>query len=305
MDEFTLEHSKRTQYFAEKLAEHLGLSEEKKIFLSNAAFKHDIGKIHVDKEILYKNGKLTDKEFKIMKLHTTEGYKDCMTDPELKPYADVVRHHHEKLDGSGYPDGLKGNEISFEARFIGAVDIYEAMSADRPYKSVVEHQEIKEIMIKECNNNKLDPQIVKPLLEVAENDIYKRIIEQYKSELPEIKNISRETAIKIHDSNIRNRNNIILDLKQKYPDIKTQDDYRIKQIKLYNLSTREVNNIITEAVRKQITEEYKEEPAIKYISQNNVLAIKEINEKYGRNLSIKEMKELRQKIGKEIEKLSS
>jgi HD-GYP domain-containing protein (c-di-GMP phosphodiesterase class II) len=99
-----------------------------------AAVIHDIGKVSVPAEILSKPGKLTEKEFELVKDHTVTGY-DILKDLEFPwPIAEIIYQHHEKLDGSGYPRGLKGDEVRMEARIIAVADVVEAMASHRPFR---------------------------------------------------------------------------------------------------------------------------------------------------------------------------
>ena len=108
---------------------------------------HDIGKIFIPPSVLQKPGRLTDEEYAIMKTHTTIGYKICMDDLKLRPYAAGALYHHEGLDGSGYPNGVKGNDIPYEAQIIRVADEFEAITAKRQYKSHVGIIETLNILI--------------------------------------------------------------------------------------------------------------------------------------------------------------
>lgn len=111
------------------------LSEEQVQGIHLAAIIHDLGKIHIPAEILSKPGKLNNIEFMLIKTHPEEGY-NILKDVKFPwPIADIILQHHEKLDGSGYPQGLKGDEILLEAKIICVADIVEAMSSHRPYRA--------------------------------------------------------------------------------------------------------------------------------------------------------------------------
>ena len=133
-DPYTRGHSERVTEYSLTIAKELGLSQEDLDNLENAALLHDIGKIGIKDEILQKPGDLTEEEFKIMKLHPEFGAKIIEQIPKLKPSVDGVRYHHERLDGSGYPAGLKGAQIPFAARIIAVADAFDAMTTERPYQ---------------------------------------------------------------------------------------------------------------------------------------------------------------------------
>ena len=106
-----------------------------------------------------------------MQKHTTDGYDIVKNDPSKSPYADTTRHHHEKLDGSGYPDGLKAKDITLYTRIISIIDIYEALEGKRPYHEHNEpwpHKKIKSLLIKEANENKLDKELIGKFIQCIE-----------------------------------------------------------------------------------------------------------------------------------------
>lgn len=111
-----------------------------------AAYLHDIGKTKIPPEILQKTAKLTDEEYSEMKKHTIYGYDMCMTYPTFHKYAAIVRAHHENLDGTGYPDGLKEDDIPTEASLIKVADVYDALTQRRQYKSGFARSEALKIM---------------------------------------------------------------------------------------------------------------------------------------------------------------
>jgi len=133
-DPYTAGHQKRVSLIAGSIAREMGLDPETIKGIVIASEIHDIGKISVPAEILSKPGKLTDNEFGIIKEHPIVGY-DILRDIDFPwPLADSVRQHHERIDGSGYPDGLKADEIIIEAKIIMAADVIEAMASFRPYR---------------------------------------------------------------------------------------------------------------------------------------------------------------------------
>lgn len=137
LDGFTRRHSENVANITCRLCEKLHLSEGFTIYCTTCAYLHDVGKIFIPPSILQKPTKLTDEEYEIMKTHTSIGYKICMNDLKLRPYAAGALYHHEALDGTGYPHGIIGNKIPYEAQIIRVADEFEAITAKRQYKSHV------------------------------------------------------------------------------------------------------------------------------------------------------------------------
>ncbi len=136
-DPYTAGHQRRVGELAMAIGRELGLPEDKIHGIHLAAVIHDLGKIHVPAEILSKPGKLSDIEFMLIKEHAQAGY-NILKDVDFPwPIADIVRQHHEKLDGSGYPQGLKGAQILLESRIMTVADVVEAMSSHRPYRAAL------------------------------------------------------------------------------------------------------------------------------------------------------------------------
>jgi putative two-component system response regulator len=166
-DKYTQGHVERVSNMAVSLGKKLGLTERELEALRFGGALHDIGKIAVPGEILNKPGPLDPKEWDVMKSHADEGCKICL--PLMKnlgPALEVIRHHHEKLDGSGYPDGLKGDEISMVARVMGVADIYDALITDRPYRKGMTKEKAFAILREEVAQGKLDKEVVECLIEV-------------------------------------------------------------------------------------------------------------------------------------------
>jgi diguanylate cyclase (GGDEF)-like protein len=129
----TRDHSENVAAYAAAIAARLGFHEERLVRLRRAAFLHDVGKVAVPHEVLEKPGALTDGEFAQVRLHPEVG-GHMLAHAHLHEEAAWVRHHHERLDGRGYPDGLAGEAIPFESRVIFVADAFEAMTSDRPYR---------------------------------------------------------------------------------------------------------------------------------------------------------------------------
>ncbi|MDH3592546.1 MAG: HD-GYP domain-containing protein, partial [Planctomycetota bacterium] len=134
-DRFNRGHSRRVADLAVRFACHLGLPERERELLETAAKLHDIGKIGVPEEILNKKGKLTDDEFEIIKSHPVIGEQIIRPLEFLAEVRPIVRHHHERHDGTGYPDGLDAGAIPRSAAILSIVDAYDALTSDRPYRN--------------------------------------------------------------------------------------------------------------------------------------------------------------------------
>jgi len=167
-DKYTEGHILRVSNMAVALGKKMGLSQKKIKAIEIGGMLHDIGKIAVPEEILNKPGRLNLEELEIIKKHPDAGYKICLPLKDtLGTALDSIRYHHEKLDGSGYPDGLKGEEIPVVALIMGVVDIYDALTTNRPYQKAKDKQEALNIISKEAEEGKLDKQVVKYLKEIV------------------------------------------------------------------------------------------------------------------------------------------
>jgi putative nucleotidyltransferase with HDIG domain len=133
-DPYTGGHSLRVTEYALMLADAVRLPSEQRRILKDGTPLHDIGKIGIEDRILRKPDSLTPEEFEVMKSHTTQGAAILETLPDLRPYISIARHHHERWDGKGYPDGLKGEEIDLLPRIVAIADAFDAMTSHRPYR---------------------------------------------------------------------------------------------------------------------------------------------------------------------------
>jgi len=136
-DPYTEGHCDRLSESSEALAKRLSLSEEELIALRRGGIIHDIGKVAVPDQILLKPSPLTPEERKVMQRHTVVGAGICSPLKSFRSVVPIIRHHHEKIDGSGYPDGLKGDAVPLTARILQTVDIYDALTTDRPYRKAM------------------------------------------------------------------------------------------------------------------------------------------------------------------------
>jgi len=149
-DPYTSGHQKKVAYLAINISEELGLSDEETEALGTAAMVHDIGKITIPASILSKPGKVSDVEYKLIKTHSRTGYEIIKNIEFPYPIEKIILQHHERLDGSGYPLGLKDKDIMFEAKILAVADVVEAMSSHRPYRPALGINKALE----EIDNNK-------------------------------------------------------------------------------------------------------------------------------------------------------
>ncbi|MFC1806072.1 HD domain-containing phosphohydrolase [Planctomycetota bacterium] len=159
-DKFTELHVQRVAENAVRLAEKAGFAGKALDAVRFGGILHDIGKIGVPDAILNKPGRLTDEEFEVMKRHPVVGYEICEPLNSLAGALPLIRHHHEKLDGSGYPDGIGGEEISVAARIMAVTDIYDALTSDRAYRDAMPHDEAVAILRSDAAAGKLDADLV-------------------------------------------------------------------------------------------------------------------------------------------------
>lgn len=148
-DKFTSGHSKRVAEYTVAFCRHLSIDEDTVSQLEIAALLHDIGKLGVPEAVINKPGRLTEKEFAMIKDHPLIGEKIISDVEELKEVLDVVKYHHEQYNGTGYPMGLKGDNIPYHARIIALTDAYDAMISNRPYRSGLP----KDVAIQEIKDN--------------------------------------------------------------------------------------------------------------------------------------------------------
>jgi len=161
---FTATHSQGLAAVAPALAEKFDYSKDKCKEIKAAAYLHDIGKLNVPTEILDKKGQLTKSEWNILRTHTYYTHQALSADPELHRIRDIAAHHHEKLDGRGYPFQLNGNDLDLSERIMAVADIFTAISEDRPYRKGMETKKVKKILTEMSVNNKIDKNVVGVLL---------------------------------------------------------------------------------------------------------------------------------------------
>lgn len=166
-DYITEGHADRMQEWAEAMGRSLGLAESRLMDLRLLAKFHDIGKVGIPDRILFKPGRLDDEEFFLMKEHPAIGHRIAQVAPDLHPIAESILRHHEWWDGSGYPIGLKGDEIPLECRILAIVDAYDAMRSDRPYrKALSEEAALQEL--RDYSGRQFDPMLVELFLRLKQ-----------------------------------------------------------------------------------------------------------------------------------------
>ncbi len=155
-DPYTRGHTQRVAELSVLIGQDIGYSAEELKVLNQAAMLHDIGKIGIPDSVLNKPGKLTDAEFDLIKEHPARGHRIIQHARSLQREMSGVRHHHERIDGSGYPDGLKGDEIPLDARIIAVADVFDALTSHRPYRAAWSVERALNIIDQEAGS-KLDP----------------------------------------------------------------------------------------------------------------------------------------------------
>jgi putative two-component system response regulator len=158
-DPYTHGHCERLSDYSARLGEHLNLPEDQLIALRRAGIVHDVGKIAVPDAILLKPASLTADEWKLIREHPVVGERICAPLKSFRFVLPIIRHHHEKFDGSGYPDGLRGEEIPVTARVLQVVDVYDALTTDRPYKKAFSITDALQTMKEEVAKGWWDPHI--------------------------------------------------------------------------------------------------------------------------------------------------
>jgi putative two-component system response regulator len=166
-DQYTGLHCQRLATYSVALGEALGLSRSELRALYRGGYLHDIGKIGVPDAILYKRGALTEEEWVVMRCHTTKGEEICRAMKSLAPVLPIIRSHHERWDGSGYPDGRSGEETPLLARVLQVADIYDALTTARSYKLALAHEEAAAVMMQEVERGWRDPELVSLFLDIV------------------------------------------------------------------------------------------------------------------------------------------
>ena len=166
-DQYTRGHSERVSSLAVAMGQELGLPDQRVKELSRGALLHDIGKIGIPDDLLYKPGDFTPEERARMNQHPEKGHMIVLNCHRLWNLIPMIRNHHENYDGSGYPDGLKGEQIPLEARIISLADYYDALATARPYKRAFSKEESM-TYVRNMSGIKFDPKVVAAFLKVVD-----------------------------------------------------------------------------------------------------------------------------------------
>jgi len=167
-DPYIGEHLRAVSRLAVRIGRQMSLSQEQIEALANGALLHDLGKIGIPDQILHKPGRLTDDEYELIKRHPVMGAEIITPIKELAQAVPVIKHHHERFDGKGYPDALLGEDIPLMARVVSLADAFDSMTRSRPYGYDIS----QEAALEEIENNsgtQFDPRIVSALLQVVGN----------------------------------------------------------------------------------------------------------------------------------------
>jgi len=175
-DKQTKNHSDNVKHYAAAIAKEMGLSQKQINIIKEACQVHDLGKIGVHDNILTKPGKLTESEFNEMKLHALAGAVILKPFHFLDKVVKIVRQHHERYDGTGYPDGIKGEKIDIGARIMSVADSFDAMTSLRPYREVVSKEEAL-IELENFSGTQFDPKVVVVFVKIMREraDLFKLV----------------------------------------------------------------------------------------------------------------------------------
>jgi putative two-component system response regulator len=169
-DPYTLGHCERLAEYSVSLGEQVGLPEDQITALRRAGVVHDIGKVAVPDAILLKPGRLTEEEWKVIRQHPIVGERICAPLKSFRLVLPIIRHHHEKYNGTGYPDGLAGDAIPLAARVLQIVDVFDALTTERPYKKAFSATEALQTMKEEVAKGWWDPKVFEKFEQVARRD---------------------------------------------------------------------------------------------------------------------------------------
>jgi putative two-component system response regulator len=168
-DAYTRGHCQRLSTYASVLGHSIGLPEYDLHALERGGYLHDIGKVVVPDNILLKPGPLTADEYEVIKQHSVVGDSLCGNLRSLRLVRPIIRHHHERLDGSGYPDGLTGSAVPLLAQIISIVDVYDAVTTDRPYRRAMPRERAFEILLHGVAKGWRQRQLVEPFIRLIQS----------------------------------------------------------------------------------------------------------------------------------------
>jgi putative two-component system response regulator len=167
---YTLGHTERVTGFALRLAEHAGIPAADMEVLRRGAALHDIGKISTPDAILNKPDRLTPEEYAIVKQHPLQGVRIVEPMRSLRSTLPLIRWHHERMDGSGYPDGLKGDQIPLAARVLAVADVFDALASTRPYRGAMSFPQSLQVMREDAAEGGLDAELVRCFADLVSGD---------------------------------------------------------------------------------------------------------------------------------------
>ena len=170
-DRHTAGHCERLAWTAVALGVAMGLDRASLLALYRGGYLHDVGKVGIPDSILFKPGKLNAEEWVVMRSHAARGEEICRPMKSLAPVLPIIRHHHERWDGSGYPDGLRGDQIPLLARVMQIADIYDALTSPRPYKRAFPDSKALQIIEQETERGWRDPELVQLFLRLHKDVI--------------------------------------------------------------------------------------------------------------------------------------
>ena len=244
LDLFTRKHSENVATITCNLCKKLHCTKNFTEYCVTCAYIHDLGKMFIPQSILQKKGKLTDEEFEIMKTHTTIGYKMCMDDLKLRPYAAGAYYHHEALNGSGYPQGLVKKDIPYEAQIIRVADEYDAITSKRQYKSHIGISDTLKILIENTkptpdnpkskdskvgkNNPLIVKQLIKLVIEDTEYEIYltQSYLKNLQAELKRLNQVEKYEIAMNKAKNDKNKNYYLEGMKMLLVNNETPENYK-------------------------------------------------------------------------------
>lgn len=170
-DVYTRGHSERVAKYSVMLAKHIGLSEQDQAWIHRGALLHDVGKIGIRESILNKPEKLSQEELAHIRSHPARGCEICRTLNSLAPALPIIRHHHERMDGLGYPDGIDDKDISIGPRIVAIADAYDAMTSNRPYRKGIPPGDALKIFEKERDQGQWDPKLVNEFVGLIRKEV--------------------------------------------------------------------------------------------------------------------------------------
>jgi putative two-component system response regulator len=174
-DAYTRGHSERVGAWSRRLAERLGLRADDVERIGQAGLLHDIGKIGVPESVLRKRGALDDEEWEVMRRHPLVGAQIVAPFEMLAGIDTLIRHHHERIDGSGYPDGLRGDAVPLGCRVIAVADVYDALTSDRPYRPAWSHERAMALLFEQAGRV-LEAHVVSAFADVVGDVVARRAV---------------------------------------------------------------------------------------------------------------------------------